>query len=172
VDKKYFPLLIIIVLIIYFLPESPKASEVELNNKEKVYQFLKSAYETQISLSIKDRDMEDIVLLMDPYFTKAFQEKFFEVNLYEENGKFFTYGTDFGHLYIPFFEFTEYTKVVFEKKKIYIYEYFPQNHLGPVGYESHYEGILLEQIGNQWKVSEYLFDEIPDRIIKKGLEQT
>lgn len=159
-----------LVFIIYFLPDSPKASEEQLNNREKVLQFLELAFQAQLSLSEKDRTMEEITFLLDPYFSKEYQQEFFEENLHEDGGKFFTYGTDFGHLYIPFFEFSDLTKVIIEDDQIYVFEYFPENQLGPVGYESHYEGIMIEKIEEQWKISQYLFNEIPENILKQALD--
>lgn len=168
--KIYLPLLMFLVLIIYFLPDSPKASEDQLDNREKVFQFLELAFQAQIALSEKDRTMEEIEALLDPYFTKQYQQKFFEVNLHQENGKFFTYGTDFGQMYIPFFAFSENTRIVIEKEKIYVFEFFPQNLQGPVGYEAHYEGLLINKMEEQWKISQYLNNHIPESIIKKALE--
>jgi hypothetical protein len=171
VRKVYLPVLIIIVLIIYFLPDSPKASENDLNNRDKVLQFLESAYQAQISLSELDRSMEEIHFILDPYFTREYQENFFEANLHEENGLYFTYGTDFGELFVPFFKFSEFTKVVFNENEIFVFEYFPKNLLGPVGYDSHYEGLLIKRAEEQWKISDYLYNQIPEDIIKKALEQ-
>jgi hypothetical protein len=168
--KIYHPVLIFLVLIIYFLPDSPKASEDQLDNREKVFQFLEMAFQAQIALSEKDRTMEEIEEILNSYFTKQYQQKFLEVNLHQENGKFFTYGTDFGQLYIPFFAFSDNTKIVIEKEKIYVFEYFPKNLQGPVGYDAHYEGLLIDKVDEQWKISQYLINQIPESIIKKALE--
>lgn len=172
-QKKYFQLLTIILLLIYFIPDSPKASEDDLNSRDKVFQFLNSAFQTQVSLSELDRSMEEIKTLMEPYFSKEYQQKFLDVNLHEENGKYFTYGTDFGELYIPFFEFSDITKVVFDTdaEKIYVFEYFPKSKEGPITYDNHYQGILIKKIENQWKISEYLYNQIPQKIIYQALEQ-
>jgi hypothetical protein len=168
--KIYLPVLMFLVLIIYFLPDSPEASEDQLDSREKVFQFLESAFQAQISLSEKDRTMEEVDALLDPFFSKQYQQQFLEVNLQEKNGKFFTYGTDFGQLYIPFFAFSENTKVVIEKEKVYVFEYFPKNQQGPVGYDAHYEGLLIDKMEEQWKVSQYLVNQIPERIIRQALE--
>lgn len=168
--KIYLPVLMFIVLIIYFLPDSPKASEDQLDNREKVFQFLEMAFQAQIALSEKDRTMEEIEAVLNPFFSKQYQQRFLDVNLHEEKGKFFTYGTDFGELYIPFFAFSENTKIVIEKEKIYVFEYFPKNNQGPVGYEAHYEGLLIDKIEKQWKISQYLINQIPESIIRQALE--
>jgi hypothetical protein len=168
--KIYLPVLMFFVLIIYFVPDSPKASEEPLDNREKVFQFLELAFQAQISLSEKDRTIEEIEALLDPFFTKHFQQKFLEANLHEENGKFLTYGTDFGQYYIPFFAFSENTKIVIEKEKVYVFEYFPKNLQGPVSYESHYEGLLIDKMEDQWKISQSLTNQIPKEIIKQALD--
>lgn len=172
-QKKYSQLLTIILLLIYFIPDSPKASEDDFNSREKVFQFLHSAYQTQVSLSELDRSIKEIEALLDPYFSKEYQQKFLDANLYAKNGKYFTYGTDFGELYVPFFEFSDITKVVYEEntEQIYVFEYFPKSKDGPISYEGHYEGILIKKIGDQWKVSKYLYNDIPEKIIYQALEQ-
>jgi hypothetical protein len=165
-----WPSIIFLVLFIYFLPDSPKASEDQLDSREEVFNFLELAFQAQISLSEKDRTMEEIKLILDPYFSKEYQQKFLRENLVEEGGKYFTYGTDFGFMYIPFFEFSEFTKLVFEDNLIYVFEYFPEQKHGPVGYESHYEGLLITRIDSKWKITDYLINDIPEHIIYKALE--
>ncbi|MHC0038618.1 DUF3993 domain-containing protein [Pseudoneobacillus sp. C159] len=168
-QKLIMPFLLITAIIIYFLPDSPQANEEVIPSREMVFQLLESAFRAQISLSEEDRSIEEINSILDPYFSKDYSQKFLDVNLHEENGKYFTYGTDFGEYYIPFFHYSEYTKIVIEPKEIYVFEYFPQKQQGPVGYDSHYEGILLSKDGDKWKISNYLMNQIPERIIRMAL---
>lgn len=169
--KKQLILLSVIVFLIYIIPESPEASDEQLSNRDLIYDFLQSAYLAQLSLSELDRNMEEIELILDQYFTKDYQQKFLNENLFEENGYFFTNGTDFGEYFIPFFQFSEYTKVVIHPEEIYVFEYFPKNQQGPVGYDAHYEGILIEKIEDQWKISEYLYNNIPKTILYDALNK-
>jgi hypothetical protein len=167
--RLLWPFSIFLVLIIYFLPDSPKASEEKLDDRKAVFQFLELAFQAQISLSEKDRTMEEVELILDPYFSKEYQKKFLDENLVEEDGKFFTYGTDFGYMFIPFFNFSDFTKLVFKDDQIYVFEYFPESKLGPVGYESHYEGLLISRVNQQWKITDYLINEIPKDIILQAI---
>lgn len=160
----------IIILLIFLIPISPKADEAKFNNREEVFALLHSAFLAQLSLNEKERTMEEIKFILEPYFTEDFQQLYLEANLYEENGKYVTYGTDFGEYFIPFFKYSESTKVVVGDNKTYVFEYFPKNTLGPVGYDSHYEGLLLTNSNGKWKISKYLFNEIPEDIIKKALD--
>jgi hypothetical protein len=159
----------VIILFLFLIPISPKADEENFNNREEVFSLLHSAFLAQLSLNEKERTLEEIKLILGPYFTDDYQQLFLKANLYAENGKYLTYGTDFGEYFIPFFKYSESTKVVVEDHKIYVFEYFPKKTDGPVGYDSHYEGLLLSNVNGKWKISDYLYDEIPERIIKKAL---
>jgi hypothetical protein len=160
----------VIILLIFLIPISPKADEENFYTREDVFSLLHSAFLAQLSLNEKERTMEEIKLILDPYFSEDYQQLFLEANLYEENEKYVTYGTDFGEYFIPFFKFSESTKVVVEDDVIYVFEYFPKNTYGPVGYDSHYEGLSLIKSNGQWKISNYLYDDIPEKIIKKALD--
>lgn len=152
------------VLILLINPISPKASENELGTKDEVMQFLKQAFNRQVSLSEKVRSMEEIEELLNPFFSQEYLQKFLDANLYEEDGKYCTYGTDFGQYFIPYLRFSEQTKVVIESNQIYVFEHFEKNHEGPVGYDEHDEGILLEKINGDWKITTYLYNQIPQKI--------
>ncbi|HAQ07661.1 MAG TPA: hypothetical protein DCR24_09135 [Bacillus bacterium] len=52
--------------------------------------------------------------------------------------------------------------------EIYVVEYFPGNVEGPVSYENHYEGLRLVKQENRWKVADYLYNDIPEEVIKKA----
>ncbi|WP_442599315.1 DUF3993 domain-containing protein [Neobacillus sp. D3-1R] len=166
--KKEVFIAIFTVLLLLIIPISPKASGNELKNRDGVMQFLEEAFHQQTSLSEKVRSMEEINEVLTPYFSKEYQKKFLDANLYAEDGKYCTYGTDFAQYFIPYRRFTENTEVVMESKQIYVFEYFKKNHEGPVGYDDHYEGILIEKVKNEWKVTDYLYNHIPRRIIDKA----
>jgi hypothetical protein len=164
---KYAVIFSIMMLLLLIIPKSPNASENELTSRDEVFQYLESAYLAQISLSDEDRTMEEIHLLLNPYFSEEYKKIFLDANLVEENGKFTTYGTDFGQYYIPIHRFSNQTNVVIQPNQIYIFEYFQKNHEGPVGYDNHYEGILISKFNGEWKISKYLYNQIPEEIINK-----
>lgn len=150
------------------LPAHTYANET-VYNRDFILDFLKEAFHAQVALSEKDRSLEEVNALLSPYFTKDYINLFLEENLVEDNGKYFTHGTDFALYYIPFFHFSPKTKIVSKDNEIYVFEFFPGNNEGPVSYESHYEGVLLKEVNGDLKVVEYLFT-VPDEIIK--LEKT
>jgi hypothetical protein len=161
--KKWMLLLSAIFLM---MPLSPKAQS-ELSNREEVFTFLKDAYRAQVSLSEQTRSMQEINDILSPYFSNEYQTLFVKENVVEEEGQYITYGSDFALYFIPFFQFTDDTKVVIEPKEIYIFEYIPENTDGPVGYKSHYEGLLMKKVSGKWKVAEYL-NNIPQRLIDQA----
>lgn len=164
--KKLVLLLIIFCL---FIPLSPKA-KMELNNRHEVFSFLKEAFQAQVALSENERSKDEINKILNPYFTEQFQQVFWKENVVEQNGKFITYGSDFAKYYIPFYQYSNKTKVVIHSDKVYVIEYFPESTEGPVGYKSHYEGILIENISGEWKISKYLYNHIPEKIIKESIK--
>lgn len=159
--------LLLLVIILLLIPLSPTAKE-KLHTKEEIFSFLKDAFQAQVSLSEQTRTKEEINDLLNPYFSKSFQKLFWNENVFEEEGKFVTYGSDFASHYIPFFQYSDETKMFISPEKIYVFEFFPAKTDGPVGYEDHYEGILLKKVDGGWKVDEVLYNNIPDSILEKA----
>lgn len=155
---------IFIVLMITFPAQSQAAND--FSTKEDVLQFLEEAFYAQLSLNEFEREYQDIVEILDPYFSDDYQKQFLEENLVEINGKYITFGSDFAPYYIPFFAMSEQTEVNIRNKKIYIYEFFPASKEGPVTYGDHYEGILMEKVSNDWLITSYLHEFNPDDIIE------
>ncbi|WP_059169971.1 DUF3993 domain-containing protein [Bacillus sp. FJAT-27445] len=165
--------LLLICAFMLFMPiytEAEVEAEGSQMGRDEVFSLLKNAFEAQLSLGEQLRPMSEVEAILSPYFTDSYNKLFLDANLVEENGLYVTYGTDFGQYYIPYYEFSENTKVVVENNKAYVFEFFPENTDGPVGYESHYEGLLLKKSAGMWKVSQYLYNEIPDSIIKQAGE--
>lgn len=160
-------IILVFLLLLTIVPLSPQATS-GLTSKKDVYGFLKDAYKAQVSLSEKGRTKQEIDSILKPYFSEDYQQKFWDANIVLEKGKFLTYGTDFAQYYIPYYQFSDKTKVVIQPKKIYVFEYFPEKLDGPVGYKSHYEGLLLIKTNLGWKVDKYLYNQIPEKIIKKA----
>lgn len=159
-------LFLIIPLVLVIIPLFPKAQETNLDNRENVFAFLKDAFEAQVSLSEQERSQEEIKGILNPYFTPEYQKVFWKENIHEENGRYFTYGSDFARYYIPYYQFSERTKVAFSPNKIYVYEYFPKPQEGPVLYKSHYEGILLKKTSGKWKVAQYFYNQTTKEMVK------
>ncbi|MDR7076466.1 hypothetical protein J2Y03_001469 [Neobacillus niacini] len=97
--KKTLLLLLVVLLLI---PLSPNA-KVNLNTKKEVFSLLQDAFQVQVSLSEKTRTKNEIIDLLDPYFSKSYQNLFWKENIFEEEGEFVTYGSDLHHIIFPFF---------------------------------------------------------------------
>jgi hypothetical protein len=162
--KKLFLLFLLLFLIV---PLSPQAT-TGLTTRNEVFDFLKGAYKAQVSLSEKGRTKMEIKNVLDPFFTDEYQTIFWKENIHEEDGKYLTYGTDFAQYYIPYYQFSDRTKVVITGEEIYVFEFFPASTVGPVVYKSHYEGLRLKKMNSNWKVDKYLYDQIPMNIIKEA----
>ncbi|MCM3090342.1 MULTISPECIES: DUF3993 domain-containing protein [unclassified Cytobacillus] len=162
---KHLSVIITIAVMFALIPSQTYAERN--TDKEEVYGFLQNAFQAQMDLSGEERSMNEVNELLDPYFSEEAKNQFLKENLVSENGKYFALGSDSAAYYVPYFTYSDNTKVVEESGNVYVYEYFPENHEGPVGYESHYEGVMLTKYGEEIKVAKFM-GEIPEKIIKKA----
>ncbi|MFT9597675.1 DUF3993 domain-containing protein [Mesobacillus sp.] len=165
---KQLKLLFLILSVLLFLVPANAYAKSELQGREEVFEFLGKAFDSQVSLSEKSRTMDEIEGVLDPYFTEGYKSRFIEENVVGQENEYQTYGTDFALYYIPFYAFSEKTKVVEMENEIYVVEFFPGNTEGPVGYEDHYEGLKLVKESGNWKVADYLYDKVPQEVINKA----
>ncbi|MBT2660400.1 DUF3993 domain-containing protein [Bacillus sp. ISL-45] len=166
-DKRSKLLFLFISSLLFLVPANAFADS-DLDGREDVFAFLGKAFDSQVSLSEKARTMEEIEAVLDPYFTEDYKSRFIDENVVGQENEYQTYGTDFAPYYIPFYAFSEKTKVVEMKNEIYVVEFFPGNTEGPVGYEDHYEGLKLVIEDGDWKVAQYLYNEVPQEVINKA----
>jgi hypothetical protein len=166
--KLMFPCLLFLGLAI---PLQANAN-TQTADRTEVFSILESAFEAQVSLSERERTLTEVEDVLDPYFTEEYKRLFLEENLVEENGQYFTYGSDFALYYIPFYDLSEKTKVVTFQDSIYIVEHFPASEEGPVIYDSHYEGIQLVNKNGGWKVAAYWYDDLPAEIIEEAYQSS
>lgn len=162
--------IMLICAFILFLPIHSKA-ETANSGRDEIFTALREGFEAQLALSEEPRTKQEIKEILNPFFTNDYISLFWEENVVEENGKYLTYGSDFAQYYIPFYNFSESTEVIIEGNKAYVFEFFPASTEGPVGYDSHYEGLLLTKESGNWKVSRYLYNEIPESILSKSAKQ-
>lgn len=166
-DKRFKLLFVIFSLFVFLLPVTAYA-ESDLHGREGVFGFLGEAFDSQVSLSEKGRTMGEVEEILDPYFTEEYKSRFIKENVVGQENQYQTYGSDFAPYYVPFYAFSEKTKVVEMEKEIYVVEHFPRNTEGPVSYKDHYEGLKLVKEGDGWKIAEYLYGEIPQEVIDKA----
>jgi len=132
-----------------------------------VFELLEDAFQAQLSLSQEHRTYDEVTSILSPYFSKKYIDLFLEENLYEEKSGFIVYGSDFAMYYVPYFSYSDETKVMYDKKEgiIYVYEYFKANSEGPVTYEEHYEMVILEPTKSSWIIAEVVESkEMPEQI--------
>lgn len=161
---KYFRNLVLLIVVIFFIFSPFSQVKATLTKDGDVLQFIQDAFHAQVSLSEKGRGLAEIDEILTPYFTEKAKVKFLDENLFEENDQYYTLGTDFPIYYIPFFSYEAETEVIWLDDKIYIIEFFPKNEDGPVLYDDHYEGVLLERESGNWKVADFLYDLNPIEI--------
>ena len=135
------------------------------NDSEDHKQFVKKAFEAQVSLSEKGRSMEEIQEILKPYFTREMIDLFIEENVVAAEDGYQTFGSDFALYYIPFFSYSDETKIVEVQGNIYVAEFFG-DHEGPVSYGSDYLGVRLTNEGGNWKVADIL-GALPDTVQDK-----
>ena len=170
-DKRLVILLLGVFLLLIILPlqaNTEKSTEKKLLGDEEVFEMLKSSFLAQVSLSEKGRSTAEVEAVLAPFFSKEYKKMFIDENIVEEEGQYLTYGSDMAQFYIPFYSYSDRTKVVHINDSIYVVEYFPASTEGPVGYESHYEGIELAKVEGGWKVVAKYFDDLPKEVIEKA----
>ncbi|WP_226530190.1 DUF3993 domain-containing protein [Metabacillus niabensis] len=178
-NKVCCSLLIIAILLLFSHPVL--ASDLENVNRENILSHLQDAFKAQQSLSEKPREKEEMVQILSEYFNKDITIQFLNKNLFEEDGKYIVYGTDFPIYTIPFFTYDEGTKIVEKNDQIVVYEFFPASNDGPVSYDDHYEwvkltetqkGILVTDIKNYAKNLEEIGQNKTNRQEVKGTKNT
>ncbi|PMC35114.1 hypothetical protein CJ195_20185 [Bacillus sp. UMB0899] len=133
----------LIMTIILVFSQTVFASELDHKNRENILSHVQSAFQAQQLLSEKPREKEELVHILSDYFDNDVINQYLNENMFEENGKYIVYGTDFPIYVIPFFSYDENTKIIEQKDQIIVYEFFPANSDGPVSYDEHYEWVKL-----------------------------
>jgi hypothetical protein len=137
--------------------------------KEEVFSFLQDAQQAQFSLGEKHRDMTEIQNVLDPYFSRDYQEQYLDAHLFKEEQGYITYGTDVPHFYIPFFTFDENTKIKKDEAtgKLFAYEFFDVDESEAYLYPDHYEYVELEQNVQGLQVVNYGYEEEKPGFLKE-----
>jgi hypothetical protein len=141
-------------------------SEDSIQEEGEVLEFLQSAFMAQVSLSEKGRSLNGVRSILEPYFNESFIQLFLNENIVEESGQYLTYGSDFAPYYIPFYSYSDKTKVVNHHDSIFVVEFFPTVTEGPVNYEGHYEAVELEVTEKGLKVTKIWYENIPEAVFE------
>lgn len=153
--KIWALLLLLLVGQVHFI-----SAENVAMTKEETFPFLQEALSAQLSLGDKFRSEKEISDVLSPYFTEEYQNLFVAEHIFSEPEGLIMYGSDVFDYFIPMYSYDENTKIMTEKNKIIVTEYFLPQLEGPVIWERpHYESITIIKTNNGWKISEYLISE-------------
>lgn len=161
-DQKFRNFAISFLAIMLFFPGIVQASGEK--HPDEIFQLLGDAFTAQVKLSEQNRSLAEVDALLNPFFTEYGKEQFLTENLQQENGRYFTLGTDAAFYYIPFFSYDNRTVIKEWNGDLYVYEFFEESAEGPVSFESHYEAVKLEEDNGVWKVSEVIY-EMPAELL-------
>ncbi|MCC3357649.1 DUF3993 domain-containing protein [Bacillus sp. REN16] len=155
-SKRIVLLLIVICIIGIVSVPTATASSTQPLTKQQVYALLQEAFQAQSSLTFEFRAYDEVQQIIAPYFHEDYAASFLEENLMKEEEGYIVYGSDFALYFVPFYTYTDETKILFdpEENKIYVYELFKVPESGPVSYEDHYEVITLEKINSKWLITD------------------
>lgn len=163
-SKRISLLLIVICLIGLVSVPTAKASSNQPLTQEEVFTFLQEAFQAQSSLTSEFRTYEEVQQVLAPFFHSDYANTFLEENLIKEKDGYIVFGSDFALYFVPFYSYTDETKILFDQneKKIFVYELFKAPESGPVAYKDHYEVITIEKINSNWLITDLqLQDEAP-----------
>ncbi|WP_421384332.1 DUF3993 domain-containing protein [Bacillus salacetis] len=143
----------VLIAAIFFMTFIGQATALD---KESLVERVQTAFEKQVSLSEKPRNLEEINAILDTHFTEGFKEKFMLDNVIETEEGFQTFGSDFASYYIPHFTYSDKTRAVKKGQTVYLYEYFTYEE-GPVYFEDGYQGVKLKKINGVLKVEDIFY---------------
>jgi Protein of unknown function (DUF3993) len=164
----------LILMLFSFLIGQPVQAYSSKINKEQIFNLLQNGFNAQLSLGEGYQTYEEAIEKLSPYFSDYYISLFLKENLVKEKQGYTIYGTDFALYYIPYFTYSDQTKIVSDQKnnKVFIYEFFQENGDGPVSYGSHYEIIELNLIDGKWKINNYEYSEQKPSFLSQLEKQT
>lgn len=136
------------------------AKTPEKPTNDTILDFVEEAFHAQVSLGNQFYTIDQVTHILSPYFTNDYMALFNAENLVEQNGKYITYGKDFALYYVPFFTYSEQTKVAFDDNSdtIFVYEFFKATGEGMI-IKDHYRTIVLNDKEDQLQIKDVFFSE-------------
>lgn len=160
---KYTYYIFLVGIVLLFVCYTPDVkAESSLTSKEEVITFLGKAFNAQVSLNKQARTLEEMEQSLSPFFNREYILAFLEDNLEGTNGEYRTYRSIYSTNYIPYFQYSNSTKVEIGEDKILVYDFHDSIHYDGVEYKGSYEGLLLSNINGHWLVT----NELNDREVK------
>ncbi|MRX73784.1 DUF3993 domain-containing protein [Bacillus lacus] len=117
-------------------------------HKEEMNEFLQSAFAAQVSLSERERSLDEMQQILKPYFSENFIETYLKQQAVQLDGGYIVYGTDFSVSTIPFYSYNNKTIMVENSTSILVHELFPAPTEGPVYHEDMYGSVNIEKTEN------------------------
>lgn len=156
INKKIWALLLLLLIgQVHFI----QAENVAMS-REDTFLFLQEAFKAQTSLGDQFRTEKEIRDVLSPYFTDEYQKLFIAEHIFSEPEGFILYGSDVFDYFIPMYSYDDNTKIITDRNKIIVYEYFLPELDGPVIWDKpHYESITLKKIKSGWRISDYNISE-------------
>jgi hypothetical protein len=160
--KKLWLLLLIVGLVTAACGQVSQTQASEFT-EDNALTLVEDAFRTQVSLSEKPQTKKQINDKLSQYFTKDLAASFIKENVYEVEGGYITFGSDFAPHYIPFLKYDESTNVKYIDGKWYVWEERKDEEEGPVSQVSGIEAVVLSEEEGTWKVSSITY-ELPEKI--------
>ncbi|MEK3805106.1 DUF3993 domain-containing protein [Bacillus sp. FSL H8-0547] len=157
-------LLSTLVALIVFLGYGHAGSAEELLTEEQSVQAVQKASEVQAALTEKERPLNEIKAMMEPYFTHSFIETYVKENVKETENGYIVYGSDFTPYSMPYFNYDEEMTFGAEKNTHKLFQFFPAEEEGPVSYDDHYEAVLFVKENGGYKIDDVVFSETEPKI--------
>ncbi|MEM5017722.1 DUF3993 domain-containing protein [Metabacillus indicus] len=165
-------LLSTLVALILFLGYGHAGSAEELLTEEQSVQAVKEASELQAALTEKERPLNEIKAMMEPYFTHAFIEKYVKENVKETENGYIVYGSDFTPYSMPYFNYEEDLSFGAENNTHKLFQFFPAEEEGPVSYDDHYEAVLFVKENGEYKIDDVIFSETEPKTESPEVKQS
>ncbi|PFA68857.1 hypothetical protein CN378_05085 [Bacillus sp. AFS015802] len=131
--------------------------------KENALNLVEDAFRTQVSLSEEPQSKKQIEEKLSKYLTEGLTTSFMSENLYEVDGGYITFGSDFASHYVPFFDYDESTRVKYIDGHWYVWEERKNQEDGPFSSTNGIEAVVLSEEEGTWKVSSITYD-LPEDI--------
>jgi hypothetical protein len=131
--------------------------------KENALSLVEEAFHSQVSLSEKPQSKKQIEDQLSKYFSQSLTTNFMSENVYEVDGGYITFGSDFASHYVPFFHYDESTRVRYKDGNWYVWEERTGEEEGPVSSLNGVEAVVLSEEEGTWKISSITY-ELPKAV--------
>lgn len=162
-EKKKLSLLFFILVLVTAACGQASQTQASTFTKENALAFVKEAFQTQVSLSEKPQSKNQIEEKLSKYLTQSLTSSFMSENVYEVDGGYITFGSDFASHYVPYFHYDDTTRAQYIDGKWYVWEERTEEEEGSVSSTNGIEAVVLSEEEGTWKVSSITY-ELPESV--------